>query len=115
MHTPVTRGRKGDSDRRLLLAIVALYKRGASPKGIFRGSQREWLELAHLSDHHASEKALLRLQQPSSEHPPILQACGADRLSGARLWQIAERVFQEGELLLRETTPRAVSVGEDNL
>jgi hypothetical protein len=114
MHVPVTPGRKGDSERRLLLAMVALYQRGANGQRIFRGSQREWLELAHLSDHHASEKALQRLQQSSAAHPPILKACGSDKLSGARLWQISEWVFEAGKQLLRETTPREASVEGDN-
>jgi rubrerythrin len=108
----VTAGRLGDSERRVLLAMVALYKRGANTQGIFRGSQREWLELAHLSDYHASEKALQRLQQPTAEHEPILRQAGNDKLSGARLWQIAAWVFTEGEKLLRESTARAASVGQ---
>ena len=87
---PVTAGRNGDSERRILLAMAALYKRGANAQGVFRGSQREWLELAHLTDYHASEKALLRLQQPTTGHPSVLRVCGTDTLSGARLWQIAE-------------------------
>jgi rubrerythrin len=108
--TKVTAGRLGDSERRVLLAMVALYKRGANAQGVFRGSQREWLELAHLSDYHASEKALQRLQQPTADHEPILRQAGNDKLSGARLWQIGAWVFAEGERLLRESTARAASV-----
>jgi rubrerythrin len=110
--TKVTAGRLGDSERRVLLAIVALYQRGANAQGIFRGSQREWLEMAHLSDYHASEKALQRLQQPTAEHEPILRQAGNDKLSGARLWQIGAWVFTEGERLLRESNARAASVGQ---
>jgi hypothetical protein len=111
MHAAVSAGRHGESERRILLAMVALYKRGANPQGIFRGSQREWLELAHLSDYHASEKALQRLQQLAASHQPVLRLHGTDKLSGARLWQIEAWVFAEGERLLRESTARAASVG----
>lgn len=110
MNAPVTPGRKGDSERRILLAMVALYKRGANHQGLFRGSQREWLEMAHLSDYHSSEQALVRLQQAAPERPSVLRSGGIDKLSGARLWQIAEWVFIEGQRLLRECNPRAASV-----
>jgi hypothetical protein len=97
-------GRSGQTDRAVFMAFVERARVGSNGAGTFRATQRELMELAHVSSFTTVAKALTRLKHddtPSAYPAPFICYAGQDKTGGqGNLWRFSDYVLREGNRLL---------------
>lgn len=88
-------GQKGQTDMKVLLALVERAKLDMNERGVFRASQREIQELARIGSRNTVRKSLARLV----ERGLIFKLKETDHLSDATLWRFSNKLLEKGKKL----------------